>query len=244
MTQITHAFILAAGFGKRMMPLTAERPKPMVEILGKPIIGYTLDHLKASGVEKVTVNGHYKADVLKEYLETRDDLDITFSYEEEVLDTGGGLVYGLHSMPINKPFFIINGDAYWMNAPQGKTLDQLATDWDEDQMDLLTLLHDKDTLHGTSGIGDYIVKDDGRVKRCPNKDGDYMFAGIRIAHPRIFEGCKLVKFSFLELMDNTQNIGTHFGHIHQGHWYHLSTPEDVAQLEQELKTEPNNQEYA
>ncbi len=229
--KITHAFILAAGFGKRMMPLTKNQPKPMVGVLGQPMIGHILDHLKIAGVTHVTVNGHYKAEILREYLKTRDDLAITFSYEKDILETGGGLVHGLHTMPTDAPFFIINGDAFWINSDQGTTLDQLSHDWDADKMDLLTLLQDKDKMALGTGVGDYDILENGQVKRNLNQQGKYMFAGVRIAHPRIFKDAPSGRWNFLDLMDKTQELGTHFGHIHQGAWHHLSTPDDIKRLE-------------
>lgn len=236
---IDHAFILAAGFGRRMMPLTKDKPKPMVPVLGQPMIGHILDHLNAAGVKYVTVNGHYKADVLNAYLKTRTDLSITFSYEDDILETGGGLIYGLHTMPKDKPFYIINGDAFWINQSGEQTLVQLAKDWDDTTMDLLTLLQDKDAMTLSQGVGDYDVLPTGHVKRSLQQKGQYMFAGVRIAHPRIFEGYKIERFGFLDIMDATQEKGTHFGHIHRGQWYHLSTPEDIKDLEDVMTAQKN-----
>ena len=66
---IKHAIILAAGIGKRMLPLTNELPKPMVKIKGEPIIKYLIDLLNLIGVEKICVNKHYKSDLPSDYLQ-------------------------------------------------------------------------------------------------------------------------------------------------------------------------------
>ena len=88
------AMVMAAGLGKRMRPLTASKPKPLIEVAGKPLIDHALDRLRAAGVKKVVVNVHYLADALQAHLErTADGLDVTISDERGLLlETGGGLV--------------------------------------------------------------------------------------------------------------------------------------------------------
>ena len=86
-----HAFILAAGMGKRLRPYTDSIPKPMVAVGGQPIIDRTIDKLIEAGVTQVTINTHYMADILEAHLRKRKDIEITFSREETLLDTGGGI---------------------------------------------------------------------------------------------------------------------------------------------------------
>src|SRR4028119_1083727 len=87
------AMVMAAGLGKRMRPLTATRPKPLVEVAGKALIDHVLDRLRAAGVEEVVVNVHYLADALEAHLAARGGgLGVTISDERSLpLDTGGGL---------------------------------------------------------------------------------------------------------------------------------------------------------
>tara|TARA_B100001778_G_scaffold334948_1_gene349413 strand:- start:277 stop:993 length:717 start_codon:yes stop_codon:yes gene_type:complete len=226
--KIDHAFILAAGFGTRMMPLTAAQPKPMVKVFDVPMIGHILNHLKAAGVKHVTVNGHYKPEPLQEYLNTRHDLDVTFVYEEGILDTGGGLVNAVDTMPKDQPFYIINGDAYWDRA-EDFVLTDLAQQWNSETMDILLLLQQKEQVR--EGNGDYHILENGQAERALDRSGTHMFTGIRLCHPRVFQGQTLRKFSFLELMDKAQNQGRLFGIENKGLWHHLSTPEDISDLE-------------
>src|SRR5690349_15703696 len=98
------AFILAAGLGTRLKPYTDTMPKPMVPVNGKPIIGHILDQVRDAGCKSATVNLHHKADVLRDYLATRDDIQIHESFEEILLETGGGAKKALSTLGLN-PFY-------------------------------------------------------------------------------------------------------------------------------------------
>src|SRR5436190_12046873 len=90
------AMVLAAGFGERMRPLTDKKPKPLVEVAGKPLIEHVLDKLAVAGVEKAVINIHYLADMIEKRLSPRKQPRIVFSDERKrLLNTGGGIVKAL-----------------------------------------------------------------------------------------------------------------------------------------------------
>ncbi len=191
--------ILAAGKGTRLRPYTDTMPKPMVSVAGKSIIHRTLEKLAAQGVSDVVVNLHHLAPVLEEHLAGISAPRIILSQEDDLLDTGGGLKRALHHFA-GDPFFIINGDALW-DEGEAPALQALAERWHPDKMDILMLLEPKELMTLTEAVGDYHLAGDGRAMRAKDKSGDYMFTGIRIAHPRIFDGAPDGAFSFLTLMD-------------------------------------------
>src|SRR3712207_855394 len=88
------AMVMAAGLGKRMRPLTATRPKPLVEVAGKTLLDHTFDRLRAAGVKKAVVNVHYLPDALEAHLRSRvKGIEVIVSDErDQLLETGGGLV--------------------------------------------------------------------------------------------------------------------------------------------------------
>lgn len=224
------AFILAAGLGTRLKPYTDTLPKPMVPILGKPLIGHILDRLIEAGVKRAIVNLHHKADVLRSYLDTRQDIDIHQSYEETLLDTGGAIKKVLPLL--TEPFYMINGDAFWIDKTKSALL-QLAETY-IDKMDIALLLQRVETMKLTQGVGDYDLLDDNQAKRNKEKSGKYMFSGIRIATPHIFSGVREDIFSFLKLMDEAEKNGKLFGCVNQGDWHHISTPEDLHNVQAAL----------
>lgn len=230
---IDHAFILAAGEGRRLRPYTDHCPKPMVKLGGKPIIDYTIDKLVAAGVKTITVNLHYMADILAQHLKKRTDVHINLSFEDNLLDTGGGLANALNTMN-GKPFYIISGDAFWVDHPAADTLPTLAAAWDGDTTDLLLLLQPAHTMKLTHGVGDYSLDDNGLPVRIADKTGTHMFTSIRIAHPRLFDGCPDGAFSFLQLMDKAETDGRLRGLEHKGDWHHISTPAELERVDKSL----------
>ena len=104
MTAPTTAFVLAAGLGTRMRPLTDDRPKALVEVGGKPLIDHMLDRLAEGGARRFVVNVHYFADKLEAHLKRRSDLDIFISDERgALLETGGGLKKGSRQIAVRLP---------------------------------------------------------------------------------------------------------------------------------------------
>lgn len=224
-TPPTHAFVLAAGLGTRLRPYTDTLPKPLVPVNGRPLLDYIFNHLKDAGVTNITVNLHHKPEPLRDYLATRSDLNITQSFEEELLDTGGGTRKALPSLG-DKPFFIINGDAFWIDT-EIPALQALIGQFDPENMDILLLLQPVSRMELTEGVGDYDLSPEGKPSRNKDKQGAHMFAGIRLAHPRIFENTPNGKFSFLQLMDKAEAAGRLYAVENSGHWHHISTPQDL-----------------
>lgn len=224
------AFILAAGEGSRLAPLTDKMPKPLVSVGHKPIIDRTLDQLGAIGVKHVTINLHHLAKMLQDHLMRRKDSDITLSlsFEEKLLNTGGGIKKALWTMG-NEAFFAFSGDTLWEDGPSGNTLERLAAAWDDETMDMLLLLQPLDTMTITDGGGDYHLSPEGKPIRADSrkKDGAYFWPSIRIVHPRLFAGTPDTPFSFLELMDKAERNGRLGALVHDGTCYHISRMQDL-----------------
>ncbi|QQG36272.1 MAG: NTP transferase domain-containing protein [Micavibrio aeruginosavorus] len=233
---IEHAFITAAGRGERMRPLTDDRPKPLVEVNGQPIIGHVLDRLVAAGVRYVGVNTFYRPEPLEDYLQQyavrHPGLTITIVRESELLDTGGGIKNGLGTMP-NAPFFVVSGDSYWEDAPGTCTLKMMAQTWDSQNMDMLLLLKKLDEMHPTRGSADYDIDSQGKLTRSLNLTGAYAWTSVRIIKNKtIFNNTPDTPFSFRLLMDRAQQAGRLYGHILKDDWHHFSTKADVDSVNQ------------
>ncbi len=225
-----HAFILAAGQGTRLRPYTDTVPKPLVSINDRPLLDYTIDKLKKSGIQNLTINAHYLGDSIVNYAQSIKGLTVQISREDALLDTGGGIKNALNTIG-NNPFYIINGDALWDDNEIG-VFDRLADAWNPEKMDILLLLQPLSQMHLTEGVGDYDIKDNGQAVRSLDKTGSMMFGGIRIANPDIFDNTPDGAFSFLTLMDKAENEDRLYAVVHDSNWHHISAPQDLERVDE------------
>ena len=232
------AMILAAGLGKRMLPLTNDIPKPLIEIGGKTMLAHTLDGLAEAGVKNAVVNKHHFAEQIDQFVNDRKDWrpEITLSDETGgLLDSGGGVKKALPLLG-TAPFYILNSDMIWKDVGSG-ALSRLATTWCDD-MDVLLLLVKRNEAHGHDGPGDFHMDQDGRLTfRGDDAHSDYFYGGIQIIRPTCFEAIGDDIFSLRKIFRETAATGRLFGLLHEGSWYHVGTPESVKETEQLLKGE-------
>ncbi len=234
------AFILAAGLGTRMRPYTDHCPKPMVEVAGRSLIWRILDRLRDAGIPEAVVNLHYMADILakhlEEYSKLNPDFIIHLSFEDDILDTGGGIKNALHYFNDNEPFYVIAGDALWSDGDIS-ALKTLARNWDGSKMDILTLMQPLDRMKITHGVGDYDLLDGGMVKRAHDKSGSHMWSNIRLNSVDIYKDIPEEKFSFLKIMDECEIKGRLMALEYAGDWHHVSTPKDLKAVNESFANE-------
>lgn len=229
------AMVMAAGLGKRMRPLTASRPKPLVEVNGKALIDHVFDRLRAAGIGKAVVNVHYLPDALEAHLKAKaGDLDIRISDERELLlETGGGMV---RAAPLidSDPFFAINSDNYWVDGPSD-TLRLLASQWADEAMDALLLLVPQARAYNHRGLGDFHMDRFGRLKRRGrSKVAPYVFTGIQLVSKRLLREAPDGPFSTNIFWDRAIEEGRCFGAVHQGLWFDVGTPASIRATEAAL----------
>ncbi len=221
------AFVLAAGLGQRMRPLTDNCPKPLLYVGGRTMLDRALDALADAGVEEAVVNVHYLPQMIEDHLKTRTRPKITIVREDVLLDTGGGVKQMLDFFG-DEPFYVLNADVVWTDGEKGATLTQMAQQWDASKMDLLLLLHTTKDLPSYNGKGDYYLADNTDqpvFKGRTREEANYIFTGPRIVHPRLFDGARDGAFSFLELFHKAELNGKLYAHRHDGDWHHVGTPE-------------------
>lgn len=224
------AMVLAAGLGTRLSPMTDDTPKPLIQVDGRALIDHALDRLQEAGVGDVVINTHYLAEQVERHLRDRKTPNIEFSPEDELLDTGGGTAKALAFFG-DDPFFTVNTDALWLNGPFD-ALRRLAHTWDDDAMDGLLLLHSTVDAYGYSGAGDFTAAGDGKLARRPEQEvSPWLFTGIQILHPRLFDNAPDGPFSLNLLYDRAIEKERLFGAIHDGEWFHVGTPEGLEQAE-------------
>jgi MurNAc alpha-1-phosphate uridylyltransferase len=226
------AMVMAAGLGKRMRPLTATRPKPLIEVASKPLLDHLLERLRIAGVERVVVNVHYLADAVEAHLKNNSHgLEVAISDERsQLLETGGGLVKAEPLIDCD-PFLAVNSDNLWIDGP-ADTLRLLASHWDGEKMDALLLLvpHARAENHG--GMGDFHMERHGRLRRRErSRVAPFVYTGVQIVSKRLLRDAPDGPFSTNILWDRAIEEGRCFGAVHQGLWFDVGTPQSIKATE-------------
>lgn len=226
------AMVMAAGLGKRMRPLTATRPKPLVEVAGRSLLDHCIDRLKAAGVGKAVVNVHYLADALEAHLRTRvSGIDIVVSDERaQLLETGGGLMHAKDLIDAD-PFLCVNSDNLWVDGPVN-ALRLLAGRWDDAEMDALLLLVPQARANNHSGKGDFHMDAMGRLsRRKPSRVAPFVFTGIQMMSKRLLVDAPEGPFSTNLFWNRASAAGRCYGVVHQGMWFDVGSPEAIPATE-------------
>jgi MurNAc alpha-1-phosphate uridylyltransferase len=225
--------VLSAGLGLRMRPITDRIPKPLVPVGGRTLIDRALDHFAAAGLAAVVVNTHYRAEQIEAHLAGRTAPRIVFSREDELLETGGGVLRALpHLGPA--PFFASNSDAILMNGAT-PALTRLAQRWDGAVMDALLLVYPTPGALGYRGPGDFFMDGFGKLARRRGRAvAPFLFTGTQILSPALFEGLAPGAFSLNRVYDKALAAGRLYGLRHDGLWYHVGDPEGLQAVEEAL----------
>ena len=235
-TPITRAFVLAAGLGTRMRPVTDTLPKPLVAVAGKPLLDHALDRAAEAGLTDAVVNVHWLAEQIEAHLARRTGPPrLTVSDEREaLLETGGGIRKALPLMGA-APFVVLNSDSVWLEGPE-PNLSRLIAAWDGARMDALLLVAPTTTSLGYEGAGDFLMAADGRLeRRGERKVAPFIYAGVAILKPALFADTPEGAFSLNRLFDKAIASERLFGMRLDGQWLHVGTPEAIRAAEERVR---------
>lgn len=230
------AMLMAAGLGKRMRPLTATTPKPLVRVAGKPLIDRALDRIQDAGIEKTLVNVHYLADAIEAHVGPRKAPAVSFSDErEQLLETGGGMVKAQAAGQLPDPFFACNADSIWLDGPRN-AFAELSARWDPERMDALLLVVSHVRAFNFDGTGDFYMDAAGRLTRKqPERIAPFIYTGIQVVSHRLLRDAPEGKFSTNILWDRAIGERRLFGLAFTGEWYEVGTPQHIAPTEEALR---------
>ncbi|HWA79515.1 MAG TPA: nucleotidyltransferase family protein [Acetobacteraceae bacterium] len=223
------AMLLAAGLGTRMRPLTDAIPKPLLPVGGKPLIDRALDRLAAAGVEEVVVNTHWQGEILAAHLARRAGPPRTrLQHESTLLDTGGAVAAALAEGLLGpEPFFVVNGDVLWLDGPH-PALVRLSESFDPARHDGLLLVHRTWQVSGEVGAGDFMLDPLGTLRwRKERELVPYVYAGIQLVRPALFRDTPRGAFGMSLVWSRAIEEGRLAAIVHDGLWFHLSTPADL-----------------
>jgi MurNAc alpha-1-phosphate uridylyltransferase len=223
MTAPFSVMLFAAGMGTRMAPLTADRPKPLIRVAGKPLLDHALDLTDVPQVGRRVVNVHYKADMVRAHLAGR---DVAISAEDPLLETGGGLRHALPMLGAG-PVMTLNTDAVW-HGPN--PLAQLAAAW-QPQIEALLLLVPPAQVAGHVGKGDFAIAPDGRLTRAPAQ----IYTGAQIMRTDRLGDVPQDAFSLNLIWNEMAQRGGLYGISYDGRWCDVGRPDCIPLAEQMLQ---------
>ncbi|MCE7797047.1 nucleotidyltransferase family protein [Sphingobium sufflavum] len=229
-TTLDTAMLMAAGLGKRMRPLTATRPKPLVKVAGQPLIDHALDRIEAAGIRRTVVNVHYLADTVEAHLAARAEKTgadyVTSDERALLLETGGGLIKAAPLLG-QRPFLCANSDNIWVDGPMD-SIRLLADRWDDERMDALLLLVSHARAHCHGGPGDFHMDANGLLsRRTPGRVAPFVYTGVQILSPRLLVDPPGEVFSTNIFWDRAIAAGRAYGLAHPGLWFDVGTPEAI-----------------
>lgn len=231
------AMVLAAGLGTRLRPITDALPKPLITVAGRTLLDRCLDRLAEAGVRRAVVNIHWLGPQIRDHLQQRRDVEIVISDESDLLlETGGGIARALPLLG-DAPFFAVNADLIWRDAGRS-SLHALALAFDPAGMDAILLLQPRGRATGYGGPGDFERDESGRlIRRGGNPQAAFVYTGVQILHPRLFESCPAGPFSLNILYDRAIAAGRLHGLVHDGDWMDVGTHDGLAAAEALLHDE-------
>ncbi|TNC74319.1 nucleotidyltransferase family protein [Rubellimicrobium roseum] len=218
------AMIFAAGLGTRMGALTATRPKPLIEVGGRPLIDQALDHAKGAGAAPIVVNVHYLADQIRTHL-AREPVLIA-DETAGLLETGGGLKAALPLLGPD-PVWTINSDTAWAGP---NPLRALAQGW-RPEMEALLLLVPTARARGYRGMGDFDLDPTGRLARGTS----HVYTGAQILRTEGLAEMPDPVFSLNRLWDRAAGRGGLYGLVYSGAWCDVGRPENLPLAENLLR---------
>jgi MurNAc alpha-1-phosphate uridylyltransferase len=239
---IKTAMILAAGRGERMRPLTDHTPKPLLSVGGKSLIVWQIQRLVAAGITDLVINHAHLGEQIERALGNGSQWGARIRYSAEgegrALETGGGIFRALPLLGAS-PFLVVNADV-WTDVDFG-TLDLPG-----DKLALLVLI-DNPPHHPA---GDFVLDGARVIEGVIDSETDpgakassavvrprLTFGGVGVYRPTLFEGCRDGAFPLAPLLRSAMAVDKVAGVHHRGAWIDVGTPQRLAELDQQLRTE-------
>ena len=213
------AMILAAGYGKRMLQLTEDIPKPLVQVNNISLLKNSIEFLFRIGCERIINNTHYKHNLILDFINKfYANSNIKISYEEQILDTGGGVKNAIKLFDDDN-ILITNSDIFWKKENEIDVNSLINNFNSKDECRLL--LVEKEKAFGlVNKIGDFSLKNN-YVKRWKTGDRILYYSGLQIISLNILNNFSLSKFSFNDVWDFQINKNALYGNLMVSKLYHV-----------------------
>ncbi len=218
---IERAIVLAAGFGKRVLPLTNTTPKPLLKINNVSLLANTLNFLKKSGVKHFAINTHHLGEQIENIAESNKGIyDIKIFKEKEILGTGGGIRNAL-SFFQDKPFISINSDTIWSDEYLSP-LKNLYKSFTKFNANSGLLMIKRENSFDKTLKGDFTIKSEPFLFRQAGDTNNLIFTGCQIINPILLKDKKNENFSIQPVWDEAIADNKMVGEVAQNIFYHVT----------------------
>ena len=220
---IKKAMILAAGFGKRIYPLTLKNPKPLLKIGNETLLSNALKFLELFGVKQAVINVHYLREQIVEYLD-KSQFNLTINIvneKDKILDTGGGVLNAIQHFS-NEPFLIINPDTIWNShyLEELKLMEKAFFENEKNKCSLLVV--NKKKSFDQSFKGDFSLENN-LINRKDKNNLNYIYTGLQIVKPEVFFSLDTKIFSINKIWDKLIKSNELYGMESNIDFLHVST---------------------
>ena len=220
---IKKAMILAAGFGKRIYPLTLKNPKPLLKIGNETLLSNALKFLDLFGIKQAVINVHYLREQIVEYLD-KSQFNLTINIvneKDKILDTGGGVLNAIQHFS-NEPFLIINPDTIW-NSHYLEELRLMEEAFFENEKNkCLLLVVNKKKSFDQSFKGDFSLENN-LINRKDKNNLNYIYTGLQIIKPEVFSSLYTKIFSINKIWNKLIESNELYGMESNIDFLHVST---------------------
>ena len=218
---IERAIVLAAGFGKRVLPLTNTTPKPLLKINNVSLLANTLNFLKKSGVKHFAINTHHLGEQIENFAESNKGIyDVQIFKEKEILGTGGGIRNAL-SFFQDKPFISINSDTIWSDEYLSP-LKNLYKSFTKFNANSGLLMIKRENSFDKTLKGDFTIKSEPFLFRQAGDSNNLIFTGCQIINPILLKDKKNENFSIQPVWDEAIADNKMVGEVAQNIFYHVT----------------------
>ena len=220
---IKKAMILAAGFGKRIYPLTLKHPKPLLKIGNETLLSNALKFLELFGIKQAVINVHYLREQIVEYLD-KSQFNLTINIvneKDKILDTGGGVLNAIQHFS-NEPFLTINPDTIWNShyLEELKLMEKAFFENEKNKCSLLVV--NKKKSFDQSFKGDFSLENN-LINRKDKNNLNYIYTGLQIIKPEVFSSLYTKIFSINKIWDKLIESNELYGMESNIDFLHVST---------------------
>ena len=225
--EINTALILCAGYGKRLNPLTLNKPKPLIEINKITLLQNTLNLINSLGIKNILINSFYLSEQIEKYVESL-NLNLTLKVIRDgnkILDTGGGILNLLDNSNQND-FLVFNPDTLW-NKSYLTEIQKMEKFYFENKIKNILLVVEKSQCFDQRMEGDFSLENNNLNK---SSDKNFIFTGCQILNKSIFENYKIDTFSINKIWGEMISKNLLYGYKSEGKFTHLTDIEIYRKL--------------